>query len=75
MLESRLKKKPGRREFQRGVLWVAEDGSYHVETAGRQGSGILRSMATANCFIVLAEECGDIAAGATVTVQPFAGLC
>ena len=75
VLESRLKKKPGRREFQRGVLWVAEDGSYRVETAGRQGSGILRSMATANCFIVLAEECGDIAAGATVMVQPFAGLC
>jgi molybdopterin molybdotransferase len=75
VLESRLRKKAGRREFQRGVLWLAEDGSYRVETAGKQGSGILRSMATANCFIVLPEDCGDVDAGAEVTVQPFAGLC
>ena len=74
-LVSRLKKKPGRREFQRGILSVAEDGSYRVEAAGRQGSGILRSMGQANCFIVLPEDCGSLEPGAAVQVQPFAALC
>lgn len=74
-LESRLKKKPGRREFQRGILSLAEDGGYRVSTAGRQGSGILRSMAQANCFIVLPEDSGNVDAGAVVSVQPFSGLC
>ena len=74
-LESRLKKKPGRREFQRGVLTMATEGRYRVVPAGRQGSGILRSMAQANCFIVLPEDCADVEAGAEVPVQPFAGLC
>ena len=74
-LDSRLRKKPGRREFQRGVLRPAPDGGYRVEAAGRQGSGILRSMAQANCFIVLPEDCGSLEPGATVQVQLFAGLC
>lgn len=74
-LTSRLRKKPGRREFQRGVLSVAGDGGYRVEVAGRQGSGILRSMAAANCFIVLPEDCGTLEPGDAVEVQPFAALC
>jgi molybdopterin molybdotransferase len=74
-LDSRLRKKPGRREFQRGVLSCAEDGSYRVAAAGRQGSGMLRSMAHANCFIVLPEDCGTLEPGAEVAVQPFSGLC
>jgi molybdopterin molybdotransferase len=72
--ESRLKKKPGRREFQRGVLSRSPDGSYRVRATGRQGSGILRSMADANCFIVLPEDSGSVEAGTTVQVQPFAAL-
>jgi molybdopterin molybdotransferase len=74
-LATPLRKKPGRREFQRGVLQAGRDGGYRVEAAGRQGSGILRSMAHANCFIVLAEECGSLEPGAEVWVQPFSGLC
>ncbi|MGD9387797.1 MAG: molybdopterin molybdotransferase MoeA [Gammaproteobacteria bacterium] len=74
-LETRVRKKPGRREFQRGILRAAPDGGYTVATAGRQGSGILRSMAEANCFIVLPEDCGSLEPGAEVQVQPFAGLC
>lgn len=74
-LGSHLKKKPGRREFQRGVLETGEDGGYRVQVAGRQGSGILRSMAHSNCFIVLPEDCGTLEPGAQVAVQPFTGLC
>jgi molybdopterin biosynthesis enzyme len=34
----------------------------------------LRSMAEANCFIVLPIDQEKVPAGSTVTVQPFAGL-
>jgi molybdopterin molybdotransferase len=66
-----LHKKPGRREFQRGVLTTDGDGRLVVDRAGQQGSGILSSMSTANCFIVLPEEAGPAVAGDEVIVQPF----
>jgi molybdopterin molybdotransferase len=72
--ETRLRKTPGRLEFQRGVLQRAPSGGYTVRSSGHQGAGVLRSMATANCFIVLPLEQGDVEAGAEVDVQPFAGL-
>src|SRR4029079_12508215 len=48
-----IRKAPGRTEFQRGVLTTHADGGYAVRTTGEQGSGILSSMAHANCFFVL----------------------
>jgi molybdopterin molybdotransferase len=73
--ESRIKKKPGRREFQRGVFRRDADGGYRVATTGHQGSGVLRSMASANCFIVLAEDSGTLEPGTEVRVQPFSSIC
>ena len=64
-----LKKAPGRTEFQRGVLFTDEDGIWKVEPIGNQGSGVLRSMSEANCFIVLSEACGNVQAGELVSVQ------
>ncbi|MDX5364345.1 MAG: molybdopterin molybdotransferase MoeA [Pseudazoarcus pumilus] len=66
-------KRPGRREFVRGRFHWSSDGP-QVRVAGSQGSGVLKSMSEANCFIVLPEECGDVAAGGRVIVQPFDGL-
>ena len=66
-----LRKRPGRREFKRGVLGY-RDGDWEVRTTGPQGSGILSSMVTGNCLIVLEEDRGDVAAGEYVTVEPFA---
>ena len=65
-----LRKRTGRREFKRGVL-AYRDGDWEVRTTGPQGSGILSSMVTGNCLIVLEEDRGDVAAGETVTVEPF----
>jgi len=70
----RLRKRPGRIEFQRGVLEHEGDGRYTVRGVGHQGAGVLRSMADANCFIVLPAERDEVAAGSEVMVQPFAGL-
>ena len=72
--QSRLKKKTGRVEYQRGILSRNENGELAVRKTGMQGSGILRSMAQANCFIILPMECGQIEPGTEVDVQPFFGL-
>ena len=68
-----IKKLTGRTEFQRGVLYIAEDG-WKVTPIGNQGSGVLRSMSEANCFIVLDETVGNVAAGALVQVQVLEGI-
>jgi molybdopterin molybdotransferase len=65
-----LRKRPGRREFKRGVL-AYRDGHWQVRTTGPQGSGILSSMVSGNCLIVLEEDRGDVGAGELVTVEPF----
>jgi molybdopterin molybdotransferase len=64
-------KKPGRREFKRGILSYRGE-RWEVRITGPQGSGILTSMTLANCFVVIEEERGDVAAGDTVFVEPFA---
>jgi molybdopterin molybdotransferase len=70
---SALKKAPGRTEFQRGILTRDGGGSWSVRVTGEQGSGILRSMAEANCFIILPTEQGNVAPGALVEVQVMEG--
>jgi molybdopterin molybdotransferase len=63
-----IRKVPGRTEYQRGILF--RDGSeWKVRTTGQQGSGVLRSMAEANCFIVLEHERDAVKAGEQVQVQ------
>jgi len=69
-----LRKKPGRTEFQRGILERGADGAWTVRVTGSQGSGVLRSMSEANCFIVLEHGRGDVKAGDPVSVQLFDGL-
>jgi molybdopterin molybdotransferase len=70
----RLKKRPGRVEFQRGILSQTADGQLIVRKTGLQGSGILTSMSSANCFIVLPEDSTGAEIGDAVTVEPFDGL-
>ena len=71
---SKLKKKAGRLEYQRGVLETDENGDALVRSTGQQGSGILSSMGNANCFIILPAESAGADIGEIITVQPFAGL-
>jgi molybdopterin molybdotransferase len=68
-----LRKMPGRTEYQRGILF-RESGEWKVRTTGQQGSGVLRSMSEANCFIVLEHVRGSVKAGEPVSVQLFEGL-
>jgi len=70
----RLKKAPGRTEFQRGILTRGADGALSVRPTGEQGSGILKSMSDANCFIILGDATGNVEPGATVEVQLMEGV-
>ena len=71
---ARLRKAPGRTEFQRGVLSRGTDGEWQVRPTGEQGSGILKSMSEANCFIILGDEVGNVEPGTRVEVQLLEGV-
>ncbi|MDP2263545.1 MAG: molybdopterin molybdotransferase MoeA [Hydrogenophaga sp.] len=68
-----LRKKPGRTEYQRGIVTRQADGTLSVRTTGNQGSGVLRSMVEANGLIVLHHEQGNVAVGDLVDVMMFDG--
>lgn len=69
-----LRKKPGRTEYQRGIVTRAPDGTLSVRTTGNQGSGVLRSMVEANGLIVLHHGQGNVAVGDAVDVMMFDGV-
>lgn len=71
---SKLKKRPGRIEYQRGIMERGENGELVVRKTGAQGSGILSSMSQANCFIILPIDSSTVEPGQLVDVQPFFGL-
>ena len=71
---SRLKKSPGRLDFQRGVLQRNANGELEVSTTGHQGSHIFSSFSLGNCFIVLERDRGNVEAGEWVEVEPFNAL-
>jgi molybdopterin molybdotransferase len=69
-----IRKKSGRTEFQRGIVFQDPQGQWVVKTTGSQGAGILRSMSEANCFIILHHDQGNIEPGDWVDVEIFDGL-
>ncbi len=69
-----IHKKPGRTEYQRGLLSRSPEGELLVRTTGAQGSGILSSMTEANGMIVLPHEQGPLHKGDRVEVLLFDGL-
>ena len=65
-----IKKKPGRRHYNRGYYSV-QNGKLVVSTTGDQGSGILRSMNLANCMVVIGEDFSLITKGEIVKILLF----
>jgi molybdopterin molybdotransferase len=63
-----IRKRPGRSEYQRGVLEASSESAWQVRLTGPQGAGMLHSMSQANALIVLGPERGDVAAGEWVDV-------
>ena len=73
-LTNDIKKLPGRKDFQRGVLSQDEAGHYQVECFSSQQSHRIKQLSRANCFIVLDKDSGNVVSGVEVTVQPFPWL-
>lgn len=63
-----FKKKPGRRHYV-GIKLEQKDGAYLARLNGRQGSGILTSMAGADGIALLPKEATLIKSGESLTVQ------
>jgi len=68
-----LRKKPGRTEYQRGIVSTNAAGELVVSITGNQGSGVLSSMVQANGLIVLGHAQGNVAEGDAVDVMMFDG--
>jgi molybdopterin molybdotransferase len=69
-----IRKRPGRSEFQRGIVEPAPTGGWQVRLTGSQGAGVLRSMSEANALVVLGHDQGSVAEGEAVDVWLFEGL-
>ena len=69
-----IKKIPGRTEFQRGIYEQDDQGTFKVNPLKDQGSGILRSMSEANCFILLHEDLAHLEKDMWVDIQLFDSL-
>ncbi|GAB3017316.1 molybdopterin molybdotransferase MoeA [Bowmanella dokdonensis] len=69
-----LKKRPGRMDFQRGICWRDEKGELLVKSTGNQSSGVMTSIARANCYILLEQQRGPVKVGESVSIQLFDSL-
>lgn len=69
----KLRKKPGRTEYQRGVVESDDKGELWVRLTGNQGSGVLSSMVQANGLIVLHHDQPTAEVGDWVDVMMFDG--
>lgn len=72
-LATEVRKRPGRRDFQRGRFETTAEGEVRVHAFERQDSNLLGVMAAANCLIDLPRDNGDVAAGSRVRIIPLTG--
>ena len=70
VFQERFSKRPDRRHFLRGILWM-ERGMLMVRSTGPQGSGILTSLVKANGLIDIPVEVEKLKPGDVVDVQVF----
>ena len=73
ILAEDIRKKDSRREFIRGILFK-KDGNLYVKSKGPQGSGILKSMAMGNCFIIMKEDITYLNKGSKVKVYIYKNI-
>ena len=71
MTTTRIKKRPGRTDFQRGWAAINEQGELTVTPLENQSSGVLSSISRANCYIVLAQLQGEYQSGELVNISLF----
>jgi molybdopterin molybdotransferase len=67
-LEHDVFKQDGKRHFSRGIL-RNQKGQLFVRMTGSQSSGVLSSLVSANCFVIIPEETTEIKAGNDVEIE------
>ena len=70
-LKNDVKKSAGRKDFQIGILTQDQSSNFQVESLSKQQSHRIKQLSHANCFIILAQDSGNVGAGEAVQVQPF----
>lgn len=68
VIDSDIKKKPGRKYFIRVKLY-RKGHNLHAVLSGGQGSGMIKSTTKAQGLLIVPEEAGNIPAGARLDVQ------
>jgi len=68
-----LSSPPHLEQYFRGIA-RSESGKVRVRLTGDQGSHVLRSMAEANCLVIVPPGVGEIPAGAGVEIIPLAPI-
>jgi len=75
ILQSPVSHRPGRSEYQRGLLsWAGTGSQPTVRINGDQSSNRLTTFQDANCLVEIPGHCGDLEAGNEVTVLLLNGL-
>ncbi|QDG35066.1 molybdopterin molybdotransferase MoeA [Alteromonas mediterranea] len=66
-----LKRRAGRRDFQRATMAKNAQGEWEVTPFKSQSSGVMTSITSANCLMVVPEEVSELKEGDTVQVMPL----
>ena len=72
-INAEVQRKKGRKEFVRGII-QRQGKSCSVIPLLQQGSGMLKSMSDANCFIVFDADQDLIRKNSYVNILPFDGI-
>jgi molybdopterin molybdotransferase len=70
----RIRKRPGRTDYQRLECYIDDDGELKIRSAGSQSSGVLSSFGRSNCYAILEQARGNVEVGEAVDVLLFGPL-
>lgn len=66
-----VKRRTGRRDFQRATMVKNAKGEWEVTPFKSQSSGVMTSITSANCLMVIHEDIATLNKGDSVPVMPF----
>ncbi|GFD82626.1 molybdopterin molybdenumtransferase MoeA [Tenacibaculum sp. KUL118] len=66
-----LKRRAGRRDFQRATMVKNARGEWEVTPFKSQSSGVMTSITAANCLMIVPEDVSELNIGDTVQVMPL----
>jgi molybdopterin molybdotransferase len=66
-----VKRRAGRRDFQRATMVKNAQGEWEVTPFKSQSSGVMTSITSANCLMVIHEDIATLNKGDSVPVMPF----